>query len=247
MTLNDPVAVAKEYASERGLLGRRAAYKYATGPDAPALAIAAVLENAPRRVLEVGCGPGEAAATIAASGADVEAIDISERMVELARARGISARVGDVQELPFEDESFDAALAAWMLYHVPDVERGLSELARVLRPGGTLVAVTNRVDHLRELRELLGGEFPTSAFSDRNARELLLRSFAAVDERDASGWIDFPDRLAVEAYVDASRSLWPSDLPLHVDAPFRVRRAPVVYVATKTERGYAAARGSRAT
>ena len=45
-------------------------------------------------------------------------------MVELARARGVDARVGDVQALPFEDESFDAALAAWMLYHVPDVERG---------------------------------------------------------------------------------------------------------------------------
>ena len=43
------------------------------------------------------------------------AVDQSERMVELASARGVDACVGDVQELPFADESFDCAVAAWML------------------------------------------------------------------------------------------------------------------------------------
>jgi SAM-dependent methyltransferase len=231
--INDPDVVAREYASERGLLGRRDAYRYAAGPDAPSLAVAAVLEVQPRRVLEVGCGPGEAAERISASGAEVEALDISERMVELTRARGVRVRAGDVQELPFENESFDAALAAWMLYHVPDVERGIAELARVLRPGGRLVAVTNRVEHLRELRELLGGEFATHSFSDENGAEILRRHFARVEERDAGGWLNFPDRAAVAAYVDASRSLWARELPADFDGPLRVRRAPVVYVATK--------------
>ena len=233
MNLNDPTVVATEYASERGLLGRRDAYRYADGPDAPALAIEAVLEVQPRRVLEVGCGPGEAAERIATSGAEVEAIDISERMVALARARGVNARVGDVQELPFEDESFDAALAGWMLYHVPDVERGIAELARVARRGGRLVAVTNRVEHLRELRQLLGGDFPTHNVSDENGAEILLRHFSRVEERDAGGWINFPDRSAVEAYVESSRSLWARELPADLEGPLRVRRAPVIYVATK--------------
>ena len=233
MSQNDPKVVAEEYASETGLLGRRDAYRYADGPNAPALAIAAVLEVQPRRVLEVGGGPGEAAERIARSGADVEAIDISERMVELTRARGVSARVGDVQELPFEDESFDAALAGWMLYHVPDVERGIAELARMLIGGGRLVAVTNRVEHLRELRELLGEDFPTKNFSDENGAEILLRHFARVEERDVGGWINFPDRAAVEAYVASSRSLWARDLPADFEGPLSVRRAPVIYVATK--------------
>lgn len=231
--LNDPAIVAEEYADERALLGRRDAYRYADGPDAPALAIAAVLEGEPERALEAGCGPGEASERIAAAGVSVEACDISDRMVELARSRGVSARVADVQALPFEDESFDVALAAWMLYHVPDVELGIAELARVLRPGGKLVAVTNRVEHLHELRELLGGEFPTRSFSDENGPELLLRSFARVEERDAGGWINFPDRAAVEAYVDASRSLWARELPSDLSGPLRVRRAPVIYIATK--------------
>lgn len=231
--LDDPAAVAAEYASECGLEGRRAAYRYADGPDSPALAVEAVLEVRPRRVLEVGCGPGEAAERIGASGVEVEALDISERMVELTRARGVNACVGDVQELPFEDESFDAALAAWMLYHVPDVGRGVAELARVLRPGGRLVAVTNGREHLRELHELLGGEFPTHNFSDENAAEILLRHFARVEARDVGGWIDFPDRAALVAYVDASLSLWARALPADFEGSLRVRRAPVIYVATK--------------
>ncbi|MGH3072510.1 MAG: class I SAM-dependent methyltransferase [Gaiellaceae bacterium] len=233
MSLNDPKVVAAEYATERGLLGRRDAYRYADGPDAPAVALETVLESKPQRVLDVGCGPGEAAERIAAAGIQVEAIDISERMVELTRARGVSARVGDVQELPFEDASFDAALAGWMLYHVPDVERGVAELARVLRPGGRLVAVTNGVEHQRELRALLGGEFPTRSFSDETAPELLEMYFARVDARDLGGWINFPDRAAVERYVEATRTLWERELPEDFDGPLRVRRAPVMYVATR--------------
>ena len=141
MTLNDPARVREEYETEAGLLGRRAAYRWADGPDAPELLFRAISELRPTSVLEVGCGPGELSDRMRIElGASVVAVDISARMVELARGRGVDARLGDVQELPFEDRSFDCAVAAWMLYHVPDVDRGLSELARVLRPGGHLVA-----------------------------------------------------------------------------------------------------------
>src|SRR5918911_5555528 len=104
-----------------------------------------------------GLRPGELAARIQDElGADVVAVDISPRMVELARGRGVDARVGDAQELPFAPGEFDCAVAAWMLYHIPDPDRALAELARVLERGGRLVAVTNAPDHLRELRALLG-------------------------------------------------------------------------------------------
>ena len=235
MTLNDPAAVAEEYASERGLLGRRDPYRYADGPDSPALALEAVLEARPRRVLEVGCGPGDAAPRIATSGVEVEAVDISPRMVELATARGVAARIADVQALPFQDASFDCVLAAWMLYHVPDVDRALSELARVLRPGGRLVAVTNRQEHLRELAVLVD-DWPSSAFDDVNGPSLLARHFSSVQERDVGGWINFPDREAVRAYIEASPQLFSSaTLSSGADLPLRVRRAPIIYVATKAK------------
>ena len=77
-------------------------------------------------------------------------------MVELTRARGIEAVVGDVRNLPFAAGSFDSALAAWMLFHVEEVDAALSELARVLRPGGRLVVVTNGERSMYELRDALG-------------------------------------------------------------------------------------------
>jgi SAM-dependent methyltransferase len=230
--LNDPELVAREYASERGLEGRRAAYRYGVGPDPREMAFEAVAEAKPRRVLEVGPGPGELSERIQRElGAEVVALDISERMVELSRARGVEAIVGDVQQLPFPDGSFDCAVAAWMLYHVPDVVRGIAELGRVLRQGGRLVAVTNGADHWQGLSELVGFERHESCFSAENGEELLRRRFVHVERRDATGWIDFPDRAAVQAFVDSTISL-EGDLPAF-EGPLRVRRSPYVFVAEK--------------
>jgi SAM-dependent methyltransferase len=238
VTLNDPTVVQAEYASEQGLEGRRAAYRFATGPNAPQMAFDAVAGISPRRVLEVGCGPGELAARFREElGADVVAIDISPRMVELARGRGVDARVGDVVELPFAAGEFDCAVAAWMLYHVPDVDRALAELARVLRPRGRLVAVTNAPDHLRELRELLGLPRNRAAypFSGANGERLLRRHFARVEVRDGAGTIRFPNRDEVVAYVEASRTLFDSraDVP-EFDGELVVTRHSVVFVAQTT-------------
>ena len=233
--LNDPDAVKAEYASEAGLLARRAAYASAEGPDAPALLFDAIASCRPRTLLEVGCGPGDLAARVQAElGADVVAIDISRRMVELARAKGVDARVADVQELPFGDESFDCAVAAWMLYHVPDLDSALDELRRVLRPGGTLVAVTNCSDHLAELRQFVRRERRAWSFVGEEAAAILRTRFDDVETIDASGTVTFPDREAVVAYVSASTQLFGPMPPVpELDEPLVVRRRPVILVARK--------------
>ena len=231
---NDPGYVREQYASEAGLAARRAIYGDTTGPDARDVMVAAVAEVEPRRVLEVGCGPGEAAERIARElGAEVVALDISERMVELARSRGVDARVGDVQSLPFADGEFDCVLAAWMLYHVPDVERALAEMARVLRPDGRLVAVTNANDHLAELWALVGVERIVQAFAAENGEELLSRHFARVERRDAFGTVTL-DEEGVRSYLSSSELARPllADLP-PLDGPVVARRRPTVFVADK--------------
>jgi SAM-dependent methyltransferase len=230
--MNDPAAVAREYADESRFAIRASAWARASGPDAVALAREAVAEVAPQRVLEVGCGRGESAAWIRANVTpEVVAVDQSERMVALAREDGVEAQVGDVQALPFADGSFDCVLAAWMLYHVPDLDRGLAEIARVLRAGGRLVAVTNSVRHTQELRELAGGEF-LLGFNAENGEEILLRHFARVERRSADGEVVFSPEEA-RAYVEASISLWAGDRLAELTEPIRVTKAPVVFVATK--------------
>jgi SAM-dependent methyltransferase len=233
--LDDPALVRREYATEAGLEGRKAAYRYATGPDPHAIAFAAVAECGPQRVLDAGCGPGHLAERLQRElGVEVIGLDQSERMVELTRARGVNALMGDAQDLRFPNGTFDCAVAAWMLYHVPDVQLAVFELARVLRSGGRLVAVTNGSDHARELWQLLGLEREPSSFSAENGEALLRERFARIERRDASGWIEFPDRAAAQEFVYAAAGLWGSghELP-PVEGPIRVRRSPVVFVADK--------------
>ena len=234
MTLNDPDLVRREYADESRFAARAAAWASASGPDPRELAFAAVAEVEPRRVLEVGCGRGELAERIARElDAEIVAVDQSERMVELTRERGVDARLGDVQELPFEAESFDCVVAAWMLYHVPDLDRGLAEVARVLRPGGRLVAVTNTGFNLPELWSLFGDRaVRLHGFNAENGEEILRRHFARVERRDAVGTVVFEDREAARRYVAASvtrRHLAP-DLP-DWQGPLTCSRHSVVFVA----------------
>lgn len=234
--LNDPEYVQAQYASEAGLAARQAVYvDTITGPDAREVVLAAILDPEPRAVLEVGCGQGELAERIAATGVHVVATDQSPRMVELTLARGLDARVADAQELPFDGGSFDVVVAAWMLYHVPDIGRAIAEFARVLRPGGRLVAVTNASDHLAEMRALVGLGRWELPFAAENADALLRESFGHVERHDAFGTVTFPEIDAIRAYYDSSERLRPylARLPERLDAPLVARRCPVVFVATE--------------
>ena len=209
--LDDPALVAEEYSDDARLRRRASAYTgESSAVDARVPVVAAVVAAAPRRVLEVGCGWGELAEWIAReTGAEVVATDLSPRMVTLARERGVDAQLADVQELPFADGEFDVAVAAWMLYHVPDLDRAIGELARVLRPGGRLVAVTNSRYHLIELRDLVGSGPSTLSFARETGEELLAPHFADVRREDIDGRLEFAGRAEVEDYVRASISMSP--------------------------------------
>jgi SAM-dependent methyltransferase len=237
--LNDADLVAQEYASEERFLARRAALvDYVEGPNAEELALAAIAEAAPQRVLEVGAGTGAFAERVHRDlGADVTAVDLSPRMVELARERGVAASEADIQDLPFEDGVFDCAAALWVLHHVPDLERGLGELARVLTPAGRLVAVAFGKENLAELYELL--EQPSlgdSGFSRETGEVPLARHFARVERHDADGTVVFPDRAAVERHLRSLvliRGAEPLERLPQFDGPFRSRSSHAVFVAEK--------------
>ena len=234
-SLNDRAFVKAQYETEENLRARKSAYENAEGDDPRQFAFEAIAEAAPRRVVEVGGGEGELAERILKElGVEVVGVDQSERMVELQRARGIDARHGDVQALPFADAEFDVAVAAWMLYHVPDLDLGLSELARVLRPGGQLVAVTNGIDHLQELWDLAGRESAVRTFTFRseNGEETLRRHFAEVARREARGSLTM-DTDAIRRFGASWHELGNLATIEPVDRPLCVRRHSTVFVAEK--------------
>ncbi len=237
MRLDDPAVVRREYASEAGLRARAAIYEGVAGPDARELVVDAIVSGAPRRVLEVGCGWGELAARLGREPCvEVVAVDLSPRMVELAGARGVDARVADVESLPFADGAFDCVTANWMLYHVPDLDRGLAEIARVLAPGGRLVAATNGLDHLGELWALVGRDRrdePPRFFAE-TGEESLRWHFAHVERLDAESEIAFPNADAVRGYV--ASSVAHEQLAQRVpafDGPLVATRRNCVFVAEK--------------
>jgi len=90
------------------------------------------------RVLDSCCGTGDLALASLARGGRVTGLDFSERMLERARrkSREIEWVQGDALALPFEDDSFDAATVGFGVRNLEHLDRGLAELARVLRAGG---------------------------------------------------------------------------------------------------------------
>ena len=99
------------------------------------------------RILDFGCGPGTVSVGLAKAVApgELHGIDMEESQVELARAIAESGRqdnaifhVGDVLDLPFDDDFFDVAHCHNVLMHIPDTHAALTEVKRVLKPGGII-------------------------------------------------------------------------------------------------------------
>jgi SAM-dependent methyltransferase len=231
--IDDPATVKAQYATEANLQARQALWIDAEGIDPKEVLWRTLEEWQPSRLLEVGGGQGELAERIRRElGADVSFVDLSPRMVELAQARGIDAQVGDVRALPFAAGTFDTVVAAWMLYHVREIDQALAEIARVLEPGGALIAVTNGFDHIIELRDLVAyeGNF-NGTFSRENGDELLRPHFASIERFDADVTVQITERQKLVAYRD-SVSAPTREVPEDVELPFVVHGRTSIFFAT---------------
>ena len=121
-----------------------------------------ISENA--RILELGCG--DASLWVKnldriPEGWEITLTDFSQGMIkDTKNALGenqqrFKFKLADAQDIPFEDFSFDVVIANHMLYHVADVEKALSEINRVLKPGGCFYASTVGKNHMKELRDII--------------------------------------------------------------------------------------------
>jgi SAM-dependent methyltransferase len=119
--------------------------------------------NAARRVLDIGAGTGALTRGLVAMGLDVVAVepDPAMRAVLEERVPGADVRAGSAEDLPVDDGEVDAVLGGQM-WHWVDLEPAVTEMARVLRPGGTFGLLWNfrdeRVGWMAELGAILGGD-----------------------------------------------------------------------------------------
>jgi ubiquinone/menaquinone biosynthesis C-methylase UbiE len=127
-----------------------------------------------RDVLECGCGTGLLLERIAGFARTARGIDLSPGMLEHARARGLDVREGSVTSLPEEDASFDVTCSFKVLAHVPDIGKALSEMARVTRPGGVILAEFYNPLSLRALVKRLG---PAGKISDSTKESAVYTRF----------------------------------------------------------------------
>ena len=106
------------------------------------------------RILDCGCGPGSITVGLAqwAPDGDTVGIDLGAEQLDGARAlardldlKNVAFRQGDIFDLPFADDSFDVVFSQTVLYHIPDPDKALAEIKRVLRPGG-LVALRDVIN-----------------------------------------------------------------------------------------------------
>ena len=130
------------------------------------------------RLLDVGAGTGRLLEVLAPRVGQAIGVDASKAMVALARARlaraGLShctVRLADMYRLPLPDASFDVAVLQMVLHYVDDPASALAEVARVLRPGGTLIVAELAAHERLDIVERLAHRWP--GFSDDTMRNLL--------------------------------------------------------------------------
>ena len=138
-----------------------------------------------KKVLEIGCGTGLFTEKLSRAGAEITAVDLSEHLLEKARARNLprcSIEQADAHQLPYADNSFDVVCGSSILHHL-DMEKALSEAYRVLRPGGKIAfAEPNMLNpqifvqkNIPWVKRMLGDSPDERALTRRGTQRLLRR------------------------------------------------------------------------
>ena len=161
------------------------------------------------RILELGCGNGNMwmeHLNLLDNVSELVLTDFSDGMLNAAKEtlgerNNISYKIVDIQKIPFEDNRFDVVIANMMLYHVPNIEKGLSEVKRVLKNEGVFYCATygehGIIEYVADLLKDFGVEEMTNRnFTLQNGKDQLANHFPVVER------LDYEDSLMVSNMDD---------------------------------------------
>jgi ubiquinone/menaquinone biosynthesis C-methylase UbiE len=167
------------------------------------------------KILDAGCGTGWLGEFLPKE--QLWGIDLSPEMVARAKTRLRDARIGDVEALPFEDRSFDRIFARSVIHHLANPERGVAELARVLKVGGRMVLLDTRDQNVfsrifrKKMRE---GEHFSELHQNLREDEYLelINRYLQVEKTEYLGYLaytllGFPDVFNLYGYIPG-KFLW---------------------------------------
>lgn len=147
--------------------------------------------NRGMKILELGCGTGSmwlGHKEVMAVCEQVVLSDLSAGMLETAQKKighgeNVTYEVIDIQNIPYEDNYFDIVIANYMLYHVPDIQKAISEVSRVLKPGGSFYAGTTGENGIMEtIVKILEMDLVfENPFSLENGRKMIEPYFQTVE------------------------------------------------------------------
>lgn len=232
---HNPRLVREQYATHDNLKIRQEIHEQYTVPQVhfPAWAIERLDLDAEKTILDVGCGTGIYHKAIMETGHahHYVGIDLSTGMLAEHEARDRVASA-DVLQLPFANDSFDVIMANHMLYHVSDIDAAITEIHRILKPGGVVMAATNSIHTMPELQVLMrraivlltrhgpaqvrAPALPSDDFALENGSRILAKHFYAVVRHDLPNTLVFPDVEPAMAYLESTRNLREAQLPQDV-------------------------------
>lgn len=170
------------------------------------------------RILELGCGIGKLwnkNKDRIRKDLNIVLSDFSNSMLKIAKDKlkeidyEFAYKKINAEEIPYEDESFDIIIAQHMIYFVPNIEKALAEIKRILSPGGMLYVTANSCESMAELNELTEKFAPnlgldSNGFSNRfnleNGRVILEKYFSEIDMEILDGKIIIEDAKPVVSY-----------------------------------------------
>ena len=221
-SINDEKTVKEQYSSS-GCLSKRISIhdKYSTNKTGFGNWIFSNYDiHEGMKVLELGCGTGsmwKGHEDVIRSCTELVISDYSEAMLVKARETigeypNIIYKQIDIMDIPFEDEYFDAVIANMMLYHVPDISRGLKEVRRVLKPSCCFYSATFGIhgimEYLSEVLSAYGVEDGTDKkFTLQNGALVLEEVFTDIRREDYKDSLEVTDINDMVDYIYSLKSM----------------------------------------